>query len=406
MARHPEFTLQALEKIGAPLVAALEAVPLKAEDAELEMAKRMAQMIGQVVQVSIALSGQIAPPTASERDADALRASVAALAAPIIASFYEQHQKVPEEADINRMVKTLESVLAFSDNFSGSADIAESRLVTMDHKTPLFDKTQTALVTLHELTQIIDVITEFPFGYPEGKLLQEISDKLAEYAKGIATKTNKDDKLSELLIFKALVPIYASCHRAETQRLADASEESRGELSLDPVWKSFETKLSMVDTVLDIDITSSGGTSAGAPAPEAAQQEEPQSPTPEAPAAAGGPMGFFAGGGDQAPTAPPPAAPAQEQAPTAAATPPPAAPDTSAPAGAGGPMSFFSKEDDAPTAAPPTAAEASPPTPPPTQPPATEAPPATPPAEGAPPAGGPMSFFKKPEGGQEGEGTT
>ena len=344
MMKHPDFTIQALSKIGAPLAAALESVAIEAEDVELESAKRMAQMLGQVVQMSIGLSGQIGTP-ATEEEADSLRAGAAALAANLVADFYRHHEKIPEEQDIGRMTKILEAVLAFADNFSASAEQASGRLMTMGASEPIFDQTQANLVTLQALTPVIAAIGEFPFGLSETKLLQDVSTKLDGYTKGVVSD---DDSLSQMLVFRSLADLYAECHKAETARLASASDDDRGELSIDPVWTAFETRLAMVEALFDVPQAESSASPA-APTPAPAQQDQeatppPQAeaPAPAAPAGGGGPMGFFAGGGDNAPaenSAPQADQPVAQQpaaeAPAATSETPPAV------AGGGGPMGFF-----------------------------------------------------------------
>ncbi len=302
MNKHPDFTLQALGKIGTPLASAIEAVPLVADDIELEAAKRMAQMLGQVVQMSIGLSGQIATPV-DEADADSLRAGTAALSANLLANFYQHHEKLPEEQDISRITKALEAVLAFADNFSAAADQALGRLVTMGGDEIIFDKAQSSLVTLQSLTPVIAAISEFPFGLSETKLVQDVSTKLNGYVRGLV---DGNDTLGQMFVFRSLAELYAQCHKAETARLASAQDDNRGELSIEPVWAAFEIRLAMVEAVLDIKQQSPVANAAPAavsPPPVVAPDSESiaeSAPTPAAPPSGGGPMGFFAGGGDTA----------------------------------------------------------------------------------------------------------
>lgn len=377
MVENPKFAIKILEKIGAPLAAAIESVPLKAEDTEVEAAKIMAQMMGQAVQISIALNSSLNINDNDEGQADSLRLALAALAAPLLADFYRQNERVPEDQDIKRIIKAQEAVLAFAENFTAASE-EKSRLTTIDHDAPFFDETQVSLAVLQSLTPVITAIAEFPFGQSETKLLQDVAEKLKKDAADIA----KNGKLGEVMAVKALAQLYADCHRAETQRLASASDENRGELSLDPVWDAYRTRVAMVEAVMGAQ-TSTGVQSASGPSPAAetpAQAQAPAAPPPQEqtpaappppvsapPAAAapssGNPMGFFKQGGNQAqtpaappPSAPPAAAPPQEQAPAASTPPagnppPPAAPAESNTSGsAANPMGFFKpgakKEDD------------------------------------------------------------
>lgn len=303
MAQNSEFTIQLLEKIGAPLAAAIESVPLKGEDTESEAAKIMAQMLGMAVQISISLNAAL-NITEDEVQADSTRLALASLAAPLIGAFYRQNERVPDDQDIKRMVKSQEAVLAFAENFT-PAKKGASRLSLIGGDTPLFDETQASLVVLQALTPVISAIAEFPFGQSEIKLLQEVTAKIQTSAADIAKVSGATDKLSELLVLKALAQIYADCHRAETARLSTASDDSRTELSLDPIWDAYDIKVAMIEAIAGNTATNTG---AVAPQPVAAvlsdkpdQVEnsptvaEPSSETSDAPAPSGGPMGFFKG---------------------------------------------------------------------------------------------------------------
>ncbi|HPD83017.1 MAG TPA: hypothetical protein PLK85_04285 [Alphaproteobacteria bacterium] len=293
MAQNSKFTVQLLEKIGAPLAAAIEAVPLKGQDTDIQSAKLMAQMLGQAVQISISLNGSLTVQE-DEAQADSTRLALAALAAPLIADFYEQNEHVPEDQDIKRIIKSLESVLAFAENFS-AAEEGKSRLSTIDHHSPLFDKTQTSLVVMQAMTPVIAAVAEFPFGQSEIKLVQDIAVKLENKANDLAQSAQTQDKFSQLLILKALANLYAQCHRAQTQKLAGSTPnenpDNRAELSLDPVWEAFETRTAMIKAVLGVSSSTVGVQSKEpspikpAAIPPVTQQVEESSTS--------SPMGFF-----------------------------------------------------------------------------------------------------------------
>lgn len=385
MTQNPRFAIQILEKIGAPLAAAIELSPPDGDDQGVESAKVIAQMLGQAVQVSISLSTAL-DLKESEEQADTTRVALAALAAPLIASFYEKNTRVPEEQDIKRMTKSLESVLVFAENFTAASNEA-SRLSTIDHSNPLFDEAQVLLVMLQAMTPVIAAVSEFPFGMSETKLVQDVSEKLQKDAAEIAAGSG-NGKLGEIMVFKSLANIYANCHLFETSRLLGNSEESRDNLSIEPVWDHYEMKIEMVKALAGFDMAGQAGAGGFgvAPMPEEQPAEAPE-PPPLEPATA------------------PESPPAQPQP----SEPPPQ--PAQAPA-SGGPMGFFAKKDtaEAPPLEPEQAPAAEtppeqlapapqePPPQPPEQPPA-EPPPAkeNPPQPASPPAsgdGGPMSFFK------------
>ncbi|MCI5060396.1 MAG: hypothetical protein MRY79_04915 [Alphaproteobacteria bacterium] len=371
--------VQILEKIGAPLAAAIDCVVSASDgDEEVKSAEDMAKMLSQAVEMSIHLS-QALDIKGEEEEADSIRVALAALVAPLLGEFYRQNNQVPDEAGIKRLNESFEAVLAFAENFKSAQD-QKSRLVTLTGEAPLFDDTQTTLVTLQALTPVMNAIAEFPFGQPEKKLLQDVAGKLEDYADDMAEKAllDKEDKLSRLLIFKALAQIYAACHRAETARLTQQNNgEDAGAPSPDVVWEAFALRLAMVEAVI---VPGAGEEQEVAPAPvldvsaetdaqsgEPQQQEAPAAAPP--PADGGGPMGFFKPG----------AKPADTPAETGEAPEPPTEPPATPP----------------PSAPPPAAEE-------------TDAPPAS------PPSGNPMGFFKpgaKPasegdeDGDDNGEGT-
>lgn len=302
MVQNSKFTIQLLEKIGAPLAVAIESVPLSGDDQDVQSAKIMAQMLGQAVQISISLNASF-NVVEEEAQADSTRLALATLAAPLLADFYKQKEQVPEDQDIKRIIKSLESVVAFADNFS-AAEEGKSRLATIDHDAPLFDKTQSSLVVIQMMTPVINAVAEFSFGQSEPKLMQEIMARLEKTSSDIAKEAGLNDKLSELMVLKSLASIYAECHISETQKLASASSENedvRAELSLDPVWEAFGTRIAMVEAVMGV--SKDGGTaSVSAVAPTSAVEAAPVAPatpappSPTAPAGAGpavAPMGFF-----------------------------------------------------------------------------------------------------------------
>jgi len=335
------FTLGLLEKIGTPLVSAIESVSAtQSEAVEADSSTILAQMLGQAVQMSIGLSPSVEMP-ADEAEADSARLGLAALAASIIADFYRAHKRVPAEADIGRMVKSLQSVSAFGENFAAAKDQG-SRLALLGQDTLLFDVLQVNLVTMQLMTPVMNAIAEFPFGQVETKLLQDVLAKLQNYAQDLLKVTNDTSKLSEMMVLKSLAQIYAECHAGEIDRLMKASDEARASVTIDSVWARFEKRLGMAEVMAGINDGASGtqgaGTSAVAPAVTApvtpvaqppVQAPPAQQPPPvqqeAAPAAGASPMGFFkpkTGGAE---------APAQVVEPSTEG---------------GGPMSFFKPKTD------------------------------------------------------------
>ncbi|MEM8833695.1 MAG: hypothetical protein AAGB32_04050 [Pseudomonadota bacterium] len=365
------FAVRLLDKIGAPLVSAIESAP---PEKETDAAEMMAKMLGQAVKMSIGLAGALNIEE-TEEQADSTRLSIAALSTPLLADFYRQHKRVPEEADITRMTKSLEAVIAFADKFTPAAE-GQSRLTTIDQDMAFFDETQAVLTSLQALTPVILAVNEFSFGQSEAKLLQEVADRLEKDA--VALSGAEKNKMGQIIVLKALASVYADCHRAEVQRMSAQDDESRQTPTLDPIWKNYDRQVKMMEALTGAERDESAGSSKSS-APQAPQK--PAEPVVDAPKESAKPA-----------EAPPPAPEKPAEAPAS---------------GGGSPMGFFSKGGDAESAQPADKpAEAS--TPAPEAPKETNAPetPATPPAETSEPAqptetktdsdatANPMGFFK------------
>lgn len=291
-----QFILQLLQKLGAPLMAAVNTHT----QGEEQDAQTLAALLSESVKISISLS-QAMNLKADDGDSDAIRVSLASLAAGLIAESYTQNGRVPGEQESRRISKALESVIVFADNFAPAAEHAK-RLQTLDGTAPFFDAVQTNVYAMHALIPAIIVISEFSFGQPVTRLIQEVSDRLGAKAKELVNTLGANGTaMSELVILQALGKIYAGAHRIETERLkgTDGSDDA----TIDGIWKSFDLQVSMVSVLLG---SLGGGTSASAgggsggvkPAVAAPVETAPAAPpaAPPAaapPAAAGNPMSFF-----------------------------------------------------------------------------------------------------------------
>ena len=338
MTNNPTFSVQLLEKIGAPLLASIEKRVMGDEE---QTATIMAQLLALSVQMSTSLYNALDIKEAEDQ-MDSTRLALAALSAPLVAQSFERQGQAPSEENIKRMCEALEAVLTFGENFTPASN-QKSRLHTVSHDEILFDDNQPMLMTIQAMVPVINAVEEFSFGQGRRKLVQDVAMKLQSFTDEVVKKTGGGDKVQELVIFKALASLYASCHRAETARVSSDNTTDRDNVSLDPVWENFETKISMVEALMGFEsdaVAASQDTQA--PAVEAAvtvTQEAPvQQAEAEKPAASngGGPMGFFKKPDADAPPISAPA-PVTESAPAAATT---ETPKSDAGASAS-PMGFF-----------------------------------------------------------------
>ena len=297
-----QFILQLLQKLGAPLMGAVNAH----SQGEEQDAQTLAALLSESVKISISLS-QAMNLKADDGDSDAIRVSLATLAAGLIADSYTQHGRIPGEQESRRISKALESVIVFADNFAPAAEHAK-RLQTLDDAPPFIDPVQTNVYAMHALIPAIIVISEFSFGQPAPRLIQDVSERLGAKAKELVGALGAGGSaMGEMVVLQALGKIYASAHRMETERLKGT--DGTNAATIDGVWKSFDTQVSMVDVLLKpmggSAAASGSGSSGGvkpSPPPAATDAAPPPAPPaappasetpPAAPAAAGNPLAFF-----------------------------------------------------------------------------------------------------------------
>lgn len=298
MTQRPAFQVQILEKLGAPLMTAVSEVAARQENAgeasQKQQAERVAELLTRAVQVSVGLAGSMELKD-SGAQSDDIRLALAAMAGPLVAGQYSLSGKIPGENDIKRMIKALEAVLTFSDNFVPDGALTQ-RLETMEAGTMPVDENQIGIQYIGALIPVINIIAAFPFGRPENKLVQEVTDRLVARSESIG-KTLMGDvappvlKHAALGILKALAQIYVACHRHEMERLMAMDEQARnkaaeaagGVLSMDPVWQAFDVRAGMVEILARG--ASLGGTQAagGGVKPVAVDPQPLPAPVQEAP---------------------------------------------------------------------------------------------------------------------------
>ncbi len=320
MSQRSDFQVQILEKLGAPLlIAAADVVARQKKDGqniEKQEAERVAELLNKAVQASVNLAGSMDLKD-SGAQADSVRLALAAVTGQLVAGQYKLTGKMPNDKDIGRLVKALEAVLTFSDNFVPATDNTV-RLENIEPGAILSDENQINIQLVNALVPVVNIIASFPFGHPENKLVQEVASKLIAQAATIQKSllSNADGiraKQAELNILKALAALYVECHQEEINKLMAMDEQARakamevtgGVLPMDPVWQAFEIRAGMIE-VIGKSIAQKGetvvtaGTVTPTPPPQQEQQpapqEEPLPPAktePEENEGAFNPMGFF-----------------------------------------------------------------------------------------------------------------
>lgn len=303
MAPRTQFLVQLLQKMGAPLMGAINAHSDGADDGQKD-ASAMAALLSESVKSGIALSQSMNLKT-DDGDADAIRVALASLSAQLIADTYKNTGRLPNENDSRRLAKALESVIVFADNFAPANEHMQ-RLQTLEGTPPFFDPVQTSIYSIHALLPVISALGEFSFGQSETRLLQDVAERLSAKSKELQQKFSPDSgKMGELMVLQALAQIYAACHRAETKRLHEAGDQGGGEVSMEGVWSALEKDVSMIDVLMvamsGATVQSTGKSGGGVkpavetpiemPAPAAPPAAPPPASAP--PAGGGSPMSFF-----------------------------------------------------------------------------------------------------------------
>lgn len=347
MSKRPAFLVEVLDKIGAPLLAAVEAARAPSATAETaaQDAQTLAVLLTRAVEVSVALS-QNMDLRGAEEDADSVRLALAALSGGLIAESYRAARKLPDDGDVRRLVKALEAVLTFSDNFAPALSHI-ARLRALDGQTLPADPDQNVIYVIQAMVPVMAAIAEFPFGMEETQMIRDVTSRLQERAAaltGAMLPPNTEmapGKYVELMMLKSLAQIYAETHRSQTRALIAAGQQDGAgspAVTLDTLWRAFDLQLAMLDSLVGAVLPVSGSSGSGAP----------YAPPPAA-ANTGGNTGAGAGANPMGAFVKKPQA-AQDSAPPLSAA-PAQAPATAAPAGSGvNPMAFFKpgarKQDD------------------------------------------------------------
>lgn len=252
MSKRADFLVQILERLGAPLMAAVNAVSVKESGgADVSRdAERIAQLLTRSVQFSVIMSES----SGLRNGGDSVRLALAALGAELMGAQYSQTGKIPAEADIRKTTEALGAVLAFADNFALAAD-NHARLENLRPGDVLADDAQINIQHIALFAPVVAAIMAFPFGQPEKKLVQDIAARLTQTAAAMQSRIgsgadDRTNKRGELEILRGLARLYASCHETETKRIMAMNPGARsGAQSLDPVWKSFEEGAAMLEII-------------------------------------------------------------------------------------------------------------------------------------------------------------
>ncbi len=303
------FLVQVLEKLASPLVAAISEVSVRnmmlpdptQKGAMRPEAEQVAGLLTKSTQMSIGLSN-IVDMNLPENEADSLRLALTSLSSPLIANFYRLSGRVPTDAELDRIMAAMNSVITYADHFVTAGD-ASARLQHMDTDFFPVDPHQIVLQYLNVLLPAVNSIMAYSFGQPEKKLVQDVTERLVREAKNFREKlfpdlNEKEAARAELAVLRMASLIYSQCHFAEMAKLMATEEQSRQGLApaMTTLWQAFGLRLQMLEVVADVLVpggkkrVASSTTSKRAPSRPQAQAavEEDNWPLPPKAAAASG----------------------------------------------------------------------------------------------------------------------
>ena len=318
------FLIQVLEKLASPLVAAISEVSVRnmmladpnQPGAMRPEAEQVAGLLTKSTQMSIGLSNLV-DFNLPENEADSLRLALTSLSSPLIANLYRLAGRIPNDAELDRIMAAMNSVITYSDHFVTAGD-ASARLQHLDTDFFPVDEHQVVLQYMNVLLPSVNSIMAYSFGQPEKKLVQDVTERLVREAKTFREKLfphleGREAARADLAVLRMASLIYSQCHFAEMAKLMATEEQARQGLApaMTTLWQAFALRLEMLEVVADVLVpggrkaeTAAAG-STGARRPAAEQTPAPQVPVaPQSPDASpsssdgakqsGNPMAFFA----------------------------------------------------------------------------------------------------------------
>jgi hypothetical protein len=279
------LALNILEKVGAPLVRAMLAVPsgaaAAASSAANDQARLLADLLEKSAHAGIALAGRMSLPTRSD-EADSVRLALTGLAARLLGGFYRDSGRLPGEQEADRLLSTLEALLSFAGGFSGAADAAD-RLKSLDPMQAFaLDESGIDALFLKAFVPVVNAVGAFSFGRADRRLVQDIAEHLTAEARRIAAhspaaaqESDRGRRRRELAVLSALTDLYAECHKTQTRRLmtldgaarAALAGENGGLLPMDPVWSAFASGVRMLEVLAGLPEETPAATSLSSPLP-------------------------------------------------------------------------------------------------------------------------------------------
>lgn len=334
------FLLQVLEKLAAPMVAAISEVSVRQSlvpdpaqpGAMRPEAEQVAGLLTKSTQLSIGLSGLVEMKV-DEAEADSLRLALTSLASPMMSNIYRLTGRAPNDAEIQRVVDAMGAVASYSESYRAAAD-ATVRMSQIDADFFPSDDSQVTLLYMSALLPVVNSIMAYSFGQPEKKLVQDVTERLVRESKFLRAKMFPDvpegqmAAKADLALLRMAGLIYSQCHFAEMAKLMATEDQVRQGMAptMTTLWQSFILRMQMLEVLGDALVPglrrsieelagragggSGGGVRPSSAVPEPAPVQQPAEAVPspvafspakapvqgiseEKPASGGSPMSFF-----------------------------------------------------------------------------------------------------------------
>jgi len=316
------FLLQVLEKLAAPMIAAISEVSVRQSlipdpsqpGAMRPEAEQVAGLLTKSTQLSIGLAN-LMDMCSEESEADSVRLALTSLASPLMSNIYRLAGRSPNDSEIQRIADAMGAVVSYSDGYRTAAD-ANVRMSQIDADFFPADDSQVSLLYMSALLPVVNSIMAYSFGQPEKKLERLVRESkflrakmFPEIAEGsMAAK-------ADLALLRMAGLIYSQCHFAEMAKLMATEDQVRQGMAptMTALWQSFILRMQMLEilgdtlipglrrTVSDmVGSRSGGGGGSGSvkpsasPAPLSVVSNVPSADAKsDKPAGGSGPMSFF-----------------------------------------------------------------------------------------------------------------
>ncbi len=266
MEQRSAFLLQVLEKLAAPLVAAISEVSVRqqmspdpAQHGSLKPeAEQVAGLLTKSTQMSISLTDFV-DMKLPENEADSLRLALTSLASPMIANIYRLAGRAPTDAEVDRVTSALNAVISYADGFTPAAD-ATSRMSNLENDFAPSDPSQVSILYISALLPAINSVMSYSFGVPEKRLIQDVGERLVREAKVLRTRmfpTMTDEMMcakADLALLRIVSSIYSQCHFAEMAKLMATEEQVRQGMApaMTSLWQAFILRVQMIEVLGDV----------------------------------------------------------------------------------------------------------------------------------------------------------